>query len=76
MKIYWKVTIERPAPCPDKPKVNPYTGEYASGAGISCGVYHFTTETKEMSKDIKEVSEFDEFKKNAPSNCFDFKLEL
>ena len=77
MKIHWKVTIQRPAPCPDKPQIDPYTGEYpAGGAGISCGVYHFTTETKEMSKEIKDVSEFDEFKKRAPSNCYEFRLEI
>ena len=74
MKIYWKAKVEKRVPCPDVPTPNPYTGEVDNYT--YCLVNHFVTETKEMSKEIKDVSEFDDFKSRAPYNCYDFKLEL
>ena len=73
MKIHWKVTIERKVKI--EPSIDPYTGELPP-VGFGFAQTQYYQETKEMSKEIKDVSEFDDFKSRAPSNCYEFRLEL
>lgn len=68
--LTWKYDTTEPTECPDF-KPNLYTGEYPS---THCLVYHFKNVTKEMAKSFDSQEAADEFKKNAPDGCYDWKL--
>jgi hypothetical protein len=68
-QLLWKVDLMTPAPCPDAPKRDPYTGEYPS-VMIGCLVAHFKTETREMDKSFPTEEEADAFMAAAPKNCY------
>lgn len=68
--LTWKVDVQESVPCPDVPRPDPYTGERSM---MGCLVAHLKTVTREMSKTFSGEIEAEEFKKNAPSNCYDWK---
>ena len=69
-QLTWKVDITRPIPCPDyKPDI--YTGQYPS---THCLVYHCETVTEQRSTEVTDEQEAKNFVLNAPSSCYDFRL--
>jgi hypothetical protein len=69
IRLAWKVTKNVQAACPDFVP-DPYTGEYPN---THCAVLHWKQVEEMRSKEFDSKKEAEEFKKNAPRECTDFR---
>lgn len=66
--VTWEVWSLVPVPCPDKGKLDEYTGKWSS-PWITCSVFHASWKVdRNMKKDFNEREKAIKFVENAPSD--------
>ncbi len=72
-RVRWTVTKTAAAPCPDRPRVDPYTGETDRFA-IRCGVLHYEEKTWKMWQEFGSLSAAQAFIDGAPDSCSEWEI--